>query len=252
MCEANEYKNYLHLLNELNHYKILGVNENSSLDEITKSYRLLAKKLHPDMYISVDSVEKQKINQLFQIVTYSFNLLKDAAKRQDYNKELELKKSPNKVDIADINRPFSNINPNNDPRTKGGFTFTKLEAVDIDKIREEKDRKDKENAKINFEKSKTLIIEKKTDEAIAILRNLTDKFSTVAEYHSYLGLAMQEKGWHGYAQAEFKVALHFNPNDSISLKNYKPSAKAKEKEDIKQNEPNSVVGKFKSFFNRKQ
>ena len=77
--------------------KILDVNENSSLEEITKSYRLLAKKLHPDMYVNVDSSQKQKITQLFQIVTYSFNLLKDTDRRREYDKELELKKSPDKI-----------------------------------------------------------------------------------------------------------------------------------------------------------
>ncbi len=251
MCEANEYKKYLHLLNEKNHYKVLGVSQNSSLDEIAREYRHLAKKLHPDMHPKFISSEKEKLSQLFQIITFSFNLLKDDQKRLAFDRELELKNTPFQISPPITKtQPQSNVNTSNDSRLKGGFTFTKLEHVDIDKIRAEKELKDKENALISFEKAKKLISENRNDEAIAILRSLTEKFSNISDYHSYLGLAMQEKGWNGYAQAEFKVALHFNPSDPIALKNYKPSEKSQQKT---QNKPenSSVVEKFKSFFNRK-
>lgn len=46
----------------------------------------------------------------------------------------------------------------------------------------------------------------------------------VAQYHSRLGLALEKKGWTGYAQAEYKVALHFDPTDQLALKSYKPTA----------------------------
>lgn len=258
MSEAKDYQKYLHLLDEANHYKVLGVNENSSLDDITREYRSLAKKFHPDMHPTLNIVDKQKLGQLFQLVNASFNILKDQDKRSSFDKDLEFKRRKAQI-IPPVITPeikISNSNPspkveNLDTRTKGGFTFTKLVPVDIDKIRADKERKDKEAAQISFDKAKKLITENKMDEAIAILRSLTEKFSSISDYHSYLGLAMQEKGWHGYAQAEFKVALYFNSNDPIALKNYKPSAKAQEKAENKTTEGSSVVGKFKSFFNRK-
>ncbi len=40
-------------------------------------------------------------------------------------------------------------------------------------------------------------------------------------FYSYLGLAMQKKGWHAYAKAKFQTALSLNPNDSIALENLK-------------------------------
>lgn len=259
MCEANEYKKYLHLLNETNYYKILGVNESSSLEVITKEYRLLAKKLHPDVYPNSTPDEKQRISQVFQKITHAFNFLKDAEKKNSYDRELSLQraKSEVKVVVPEIKKATPN-NPSapvsgikDDPRIKSGFTFSKFESVDTDKIRADRDAKEKEQAKANFEKARKLIDQKNYDEAVNILRTLTEKYGNNAEYHGYLGLAMQEKGWNGYAQAEFKVALHFDPNNEIALANYKPSGKSPEKTENKTAEQGSMVGRLRSFFNKK-
>lgn len=40
----------------------------------------------------------------------------------------------------------------------------------------------------------------------------------VSKYHSALGIFMKEKGWHGYAQTEFKKALAIDPKDKIAIK----------------------------------
>ena len=56
---------------------------------------------------------------------------------------------------------------------------------------------------------------------------------------------MKKKSWNGYAQAEFKVALNYDPKDKIALKNYKPSNSVKnrtKKTNI------GLLDKIKSFF----
>jgi Flp pilus assembly protein TadD len=66
---------------------------------------------------------------------------------------------------------------------------------------------------------------KNTDEAIKCLQAAIVIDQSVARYHSYLGLAVKKKGWDGYAQAEFKVALFYDPTDKIALENYADPAK---------------------------
>ena len=65
-----QYKDY---------YKILGVDKNSSPDEIRKAYRNLAKKYHPDVSKEKNAEDKYKeINEAYEV-------LKDPAKKQKYD-----------------------------------------------------------------------------------------------------------------------------------------------------------------------
>lgn len=250
MCDLKEYKKYLSLINETNYYKVLGLNDFSSLEEITREYRFLAKKLHPDMYPNATEQEKKEINQVFQKIGHVFNELKDLDKKKSYDSELSLQNSKKqvKINLPEINTQVNK--PYKDPRVKeGGFMFNKFESVDIDKIRAEKEAKDKQFADSKFNEAKSFFQSKDYDQAINILRELTEKYSKIAEYHSYLGLAMLEKGWTGYAQAEFKVALHFDPKDKIALENYKaPEKKPEEKMSVR--EQASITSRFKAFFKK--
>jgi serine/threonine protein kinase len=74
-----------------------------------------------------------------------------------------------------------------------------------------------------FDKAKKYIDEEEYDAAIGCLRTLIDMNPKIAEFHSYLGLALTRKGWDGYAQAEFKVALHHDPSDKVAIEYYKTS-----------------------------
>ena len=46
---TNFYKEKLHLLEEKNYYKILDLDEDCDLETLSKQYKLLAKKFHPDV-----------------------------------------------------------------------------------------------------------------------------------------------------------------------------------------------------------
>ena len=61
-------------------YKVLNVDENSTLDEIRKQYRVLALKHHPDKSNFNDDV--------FKRVTHAYNVLSDAQKRIEYDRTL--------------------------------------------------------------------------------------------------------------------------------------------------------------------
>lgn len=62
------------------YYKILGVPENASADDIKKAYRKLAKKYHPDTNPGDDAVADK-----FKEINEAHETLSDTGKRQQYN-----------------------------------------------------------------------------------------------------------------------------------------------------------------------
>lgn len=66
-----EYKDY---------YKILGVDKNSSQDEIKKVYRKLAKKYHPDL-----NPNDHKAQEKFKEINEAYEVLGDADKKKKYD-----------------------------------------------------------------------------------------------------------------------------------------------------------------------
>merc|ERR1711973_909299 len=66
-----------------NCYDVLGVTRDSSKAEISKAYRKLARKFHPDRYKGKDAEAK------FQLIATAYETLKDDEQRNDYNYMLD-------------------------------------------------------------------------------------------------------------------------------------------------------------------
>lgn len=62
------------------YYKILGVSENASLDDIKKAYRKLAKEYHPDARGGDKRAEER-----FKNISEAYAVLKDPQKRKEYD-----------------------------------------------------------------------------------------------------------------------------------------------------------------------
>jgi molecular chaperone DnaJ len=61
------------------HYEVLGVSRDASVDEVKKAYRKLARQLHPDVNPSPEAQEQ------FKLVTHAYDVLTDPVQRQNYD-----------------------------------------------------------------------------------------------------------------------------------------------------------------------
>ena len=67
-----------------NYYKILGVSENITAEELKKVYRKLAKKYHPDA-----NVGDAKAEQMFKKISKAYEILSDETSRLKYDRDLQ-------------------------------------------------------------------------------------------------------------------------------------------------------------------
>lgn len=72
-----------------NYYKIIGVDEDASQEEIKHTYFLKVKKYHPDTYYGDKDFALKKTSELNE----AYEVLKDEVKRAEYDKNFEAKKS---------------------------------------------------------------------------------------------------------------------------------------------------------------
>ena len=69
----------------MNYYEILGVEVEANPEEIRKAFRRLAGELHPDRF---SGAERLRAETGFQNITEAFNVLRNPASREKYDKEL--------------------------------------------------------------------------------------------------------------------------------------------------------------------
>lgn len=105
---------------EITYYKILGVNENASNNELRKAFCKLSIELHPD----TTSLELEDAKSKFQKVLEAYENLNNSNLRKIYDEKLQINsKKPNKTNLNVLNplvmdannqqlvgnrRPFSN------------------------------------------------------------------------------------------------------------------------------------------------
>ena len=105
---------------EITYYKILGVNENASNNELRKAFCKLSIELHPD----TTSLELEDAKNKFQKVLEAYENLNNSNLRKIYDEKLQLNsKKPSKTNLNVLNplvmdannqqlvgnrRPFSN------------------------------------------------------------------------------------------------------------------------------------------------
>ena len=69
-----------------NYYDELEVSKTSSKEIISKVYKILAKKYHPD---TTKEIDKQAAEEKFKAISKAYEILSDDEKREKYDLELE-------------------------------------------------------------------------------------------------------------------------------------------------------------------
>ncbi|MBS5794722.1 MAG: DnaJ domain-containing protein [Clostridiales bacterium] len=90
-----------------NYYKILGVSENLTNEELKKVYRKLAKKYHPDANVGNTQAE-----EMFKKVSKAYEVLSDETSRAKYDREI--KGNFNNFDTNTNNKKTSTSSVNED------------------------------------------------------------------------------------------------------------------------------------------
>ena len=72
---------------DMNCYQLLGVSRDSDKKEISKAYRKLAKKWHPDMFRTLE--EKEVAEKKFMKIATAYETLTDEESRADYDYMLD-------------------------------------------------------------------------------------------------------------------------------------------------------------------
>jgi DnaJ-class molecular chaperone len=256
---TKKYQDILFILTEKDPYKILGISDDVDFETINRAYREYAKKYHPDLFINENDRQGLKeLEFIFAKITAAFNKLKDpeSRKRFDYEKNLRQTKTeaennpetginiktttPGTYNFSDIDDSKKNINL--DISISGtDRNLNKKNSLDIKKRKSEE-------ADLLFRQGFAYFNHNNLEEAISRIQAAIKINPKVAHYHSYLALAMKRKGWDGYAQAEFKVALHYDPSDKIALENYNNLVNPEKNHE---NQSEKKPGFFKKLFKKK-
>jgi curved DNA-binding protein CbpA len=84
-----------------NYYEILGVNPDSSPQDIKSAFRRQAKRLHPDMHYATENTKVRESSatireSAMRLILEAYKILSDAEKRRTYDRELRKRERENK------------------------------------------------------------------------------------------------------------------------------------------------------------
>ena len=229
------------ILGEVNFFRILQIPAEANEDELRKAFKHVAKQIHPDRF--QDPEVKSKAQEAFLKLNQAFNTLRDPLARKEYERRFG-RSAPTKTSLAETaaktenkssRRKTGDLKPSKKSRTadlsnkaapaKGSGPKLNVAAPQSDMFREMYDRQKKMETLAEEHFQAALEFERKgqLEDAVREFQEAIRLHNKVGKYHSHLGLVLDKKGWGGYAQAEYKVALHFDPADEVALKKYRPT-----------------------------
>ncbi len=71
---------------DMDYYELLGVQKNSTLNDIRRSYYQMVKRFHPDRYFRIEHEDfKNKISKIFSLINEAYSTLSDPVKKSTYD-----------------------------------------------------------------------------------------------------------------------------------------------------------------------
>jgi DnaJ-class molecular chaperone len=201
----------------MNYYEMLNIDKNASKEEIVQAFRKMIKTCHPDRI--KDKAEKQMAEEKFQQITEAFNILKDDAKRKEYDEKLESGADDSGEADALATQYFKNglHQLNNEGNFRLAEEFFK-KAVHLDKT----------NAKYFYYLGLAQSEEpKKQREAVANLAKAMELDPFLAKYPALIGTIYLKSGMNTRAIKYFEKALELDDNNKEALEGMQALGKGK-------------------------
>lgn len=229
------------IIKEENLFSILNITTDATSEDIRSAYKKLVKEVHPDRFS--DSDEKTKAEEAFKRLGVAFNTLRDPLQRKDYERVIERyypsfstsSRSTSSSTASSGSSTGTSSKPSSGTPSGASADSPKASAphrpnhtapFQDPQVAKQREQARQEQAERHYTTGRDFERKNQMDDAVKEYQEAIRIKNEVAKYHSQLGLVLDKKGWSGYAQAEFKVALHFDPTDKLALKHYKPTAGA--------------------------
>ena len=198
-----------------NYYQMLGVQQDTPVEEIKKAYFRLAKLYHPDRHFDQDRGDlKGMLEMLFARITEAYNTLSDQTRRDEYNlsQVKKAKKLQPEEDKTDRTSTAANQFNKGVKEYKAGNYWGALEAFRW------ASRLDPGNARFYYYQGLTLLrMPRRSHEAEEVFQKAIELEPSTADYYVDLGTFYLKQGMQLRAQAMFEEAGKWDP-DSERLK----------------------------------
>jgi tetratricopeptide (TPR) repeat protein len=174
----------------MDYYDILNLSKNSTYDEIISSFKILAKKYHPDLN------KEANAQRLFIELYEAYSILKDPEKRKAYDKIIK-----NDIDIKENNENINNWKNKADEEAE---FYSKMSYSDLEKFWD------------SFDKGYYFYKDKYYKKAIDFLTIALN----IREYHAaffFRACAYEDSGDYKNAITDFNKAIILKQDDATYL-----------------------------------
>ncbi len=189
----------------IDHYHILGITKDSTLEEIKKAYFIKTKEFHPDRHFSfVSDSLKNKLNALFAHLTSAYKTLCNPEMKNEYDLNQSFKAASMEGRTVEL------------AKTKfeeGKKAFWEQSYTEAANLFGQAAYLDSSTASYHFYHGTALAQEKKFREAQEALNDALKLDPLNSNYMAELGHIYLELGFHARARATFEKVIQHDPTN---------------------------------------
>ena len=189
---------------DLDCYRLLGLSEQATPEQIKKAYFKAAREFHPDMHLDLPGDIKEKLVNIFSRINNAYLTLKDYEKRVEYDKALR-SRTAGVTKGAEKTTGFSTSE--NGP--EGGFGPQRGSGPDL--------AVNSEIALAKYEEGKGYFRREKIEEAAYHFASAIYFDSSRPEYYYYYGFALEKLGKLKESMQALNRAFDMAPNNADVL-----------------------------------